>query len=318
MPPTPAEDTLVSVVIPAYNVGTLIAQTLDSVFAQSYRNYEVLVVNDGSPDSDVLAKALEPYRDRITYIEQENKGPSAARNAGIERARGELIAFLDGDDIWLPGCLSEQVARANADPGLAVVHADAEVFGDPTAAGMTLRQLNRSGGEASFASIVTERYTLTTSCTVLRREWWDRVGRFDPALRRSEDFDLWLRIAHAGGRFDGTARVLAYYRRHDQGTSADLELMADAVLTVLDKCERTLQLDETDRAAVQAARRRQLAEKRFIEGKRAFIERDYPRARRAIGEANAVMGSRKLALVTVGLLVMPRVLSWLYDQRSAR
>jgi len=317
MPSTPTEDTLVSVVIPAYNVGGLIAQTLDSVLAQSYPNFEIVVVNDGSPDTPALEAALAPYRDRITYIVQENAGPSAARNAGVERARGELIAFLDGDDIWLPHCLAEQVARANADRGLAVIHADAEVIGDPTSAGMTLRQLNRSGGEASFAAIVTERYTLTTSCTVVRREWWDRVGRFDPALRRSEDFDLWLRIAHAGGRFDGTTRVLAKYRRHDQGTSSDLELMTDAVLTVLDKCERTLQLDESDRAAVQSARRRQLAEKRFIEGKRAFLQGDYPRARQAIQDANTVMGSRKLALVALGLLVMPRALAWLY-QRNVR
>ena len=318
MPATATEDTLVSVVIPAYNVGNLIGQTLDSVFAQRYRNYEVVVVNDGSPDTPVLEAALAPYRDRITYLVQENAGPSAARNAGVERARGELIAFLDGDDLWLPHCLSNQVARANADRGLAVVHGDAEVIGEPTLAGMSLRQLHRSGGEASFASIVTERYTLTTSCTVVRREWWERVGRFDPALRRSEDFDLWLRIAHAGGRFDGTSDVLAYYRRHDQGASADLELMADALLAVLDKCERTMQLDETERAAVQTARRRQLAEKQFIVGKRAFLERDYPRARRAILEANTVMGSRKLALVTVGLLFTPRLLSWLYDNRFDR
>src|SRR5881227_962875 len=126
MPPTPAEDTLVSVVIPAYNVGPLISETLDSVLAQHYRHFEIIVVNDGSPDTPALEAALAPYRDRITYIAQENAGPGAARNAGIERARGELIAFLDGDDIWLPECLTEQVARANADPGLAVVHADAE------------------------------------------------------------------------------------------------------------------------------------------------------------------------------------------------
>ena len=318
MPATATENTLVSVVIPAYNVGNLIGQTLDSVFAQRYRNYEIVVVNDGSPDTPALEAALAPYHDRITYLQQENAGPSAARNLGVERARGELIAFLDGDDIWLPQYLSEQVARANADRGLAVIHADAEVIGDPTAAGMTLRQLNRSGGKASFATIVTERYTLTTSCTVVRREWWERVEGFDPALRRSEDFDLWLRIAHAGGRFDGTAHVLAKYRRHDQSASANEELMADAVLTVLDKCERTLPLDETDRAAVQAARKRQLAEKQFIEGKRAFLEHDYRRARRAILEANTVIGSRKLALVTLGLLVMPRVLSWLYDNRFDR
>jgi glycosyltransferase involved in cell wall biosynthesis len=316
MSSAPAEDPLVSVVIPAYNVGSLIAQTLDSVFAQHHRHFEVLVVNDGSPDTPVLEAALGPYRERITYIVQENAGPSAARNAGIERARGELIAFLDADDIWLPQCLSVQVARANANRDAAVFHGDAEVIGDPTAAGMTLRQLNQSGGEASFAAIVTERYTLTTSCTVIRREWWRRMGGFDPALRRSEDFDLWLRIAHAGGRFDGTTRVLARYRRHDQGASADEELMSDAVLAVLDKCERTMQLDEAERAAVQTARERQLAEKRFIEGKRAFLERDYSRARRAIHEANEVMGSRKLALVRLGLLFMPRVLSWLYDKQS--
>jgi glycosyltransferase involved in cell wall biosynthesis len=318
MPATATEDTLVSVVIPAYNVGNLIGQTLDSVFAQRYRTYEVVVVNDGSPDTPALEAALAPYRDRITYLQQENAGPSAARNLGVERARGELIAFLDGDDIWLPQYLSEQVARANADRGLAVIHADAEVIGDPTVAGMTLRQLHRSGGTASFATIVTERYTLTTSCTVVRREWWERMEGFDPALRRSEDFDLWLRIAHAGGRFDGTSHVLGKYRRHEQGASANQELMADAVLTVLDKCERTLSLDETDRAAVQAARKRQLAEKQFLEGKRAFLQQDYQRARRAILEANTVMGSRKLALVTLGLLVMPRALSWLYDNRFDR
>jgi len=316
MSSTPTEGPLVSVVIPAYNVGHLIAQTLDSVFAQDYRNFEVFVVNDGSPDTPAIEAAIAPYRDRITYIAQENAGPSAARNAGVGRARGELIAFLDGDDIWFPNYLSDQVARARADRGMAVIHADCEVIGDPTAAGMTSRQLNRSGGEASFAAIVTERYTITTSGAVIRRDWWERAGGFDPGLRRSEDFDLWLRIAHAGGRFDGTPRVLFYYRRHDKSTSADLELMADAVLTVLDKCERTLQLDEADRAAVETARKRQLAEKRFIEGKRAFLQHDYLEARRAIQEANEVMGSRKLALVTLGLLVMPRVMSWLYDKQS--
>jgi glycosyltransferase involved in cell wall biosynthesis len=315
---TPAEDTLVSVVIPAYNVAGFIAQALDSVLAQTYRNFEIVVVNDGSPDTPALEAALAPYRDRIAYITQENGGPGVARNAGIECTSGELVAFLDADDVWLPDNLAVQVTRANADPGLAVVHADARVIGDPTTSGMTLRQLNRSGGRASFAAIVSESYTLTTSCTVVRRAWLDRVGRFDPALRRSEDFDLWLRIAHAGGRFEGTTRVLTHYRRHAQSTSADLWAMADAVLRVLDKCERTLQLNETERAAVHAARRRQEAEKHFIEGKRALMQRDYRQARRSIREANAVINSRKLSLVTYGLLVTPRLMLWLYDKGARR
>src|SRR5437763_483641 len=85
----------VSIIIPAYNVAPYIAETLDSVFAQTYMNYEVIVVNDGSPDTEDFERALEPYLDRITYLKQENAGVSVARNAGLLAARGEFVAFLD-------------------------------------------------------------------------------------------------------------------------------------------------------------------------------------------------------------------------------
>ena len=316
----PLTDTtpLVSVVIPAYEVAAHIGGTLASVFAQDYRNFEVLLVNDGSPDTPALEEAIAPYRSRIVYLTQANGGPSAARNAAIARCNGEWIAFLDGDDRWLPHCLSDQVARATADPGLAVLHGDAEIIGDPRYADKTLRQLNASGAEATFVTLVAAKAVITTSCSMVRRDTCVAVGMFDPALRRSEDFDLWLRIAHAGGRFDGTHRVLGQYRRDGTGASSDLTAMADSVLRVLHKCERTLTLSAGEREVIAAARQHEIAVKRLLVGKRAFAEGDFRTARSALREANSVLRSVKLWLVVLGLTVAPHVISRLYRLATAR
>ena len=308
----------VSVVIPAYNASRYIAETLDSVFAQRFRDFEVIVVNDGSPDTPALEAALAPYRNRIEYLVRENGGPSAARNTAIRRARGSLVAFLDGDDRWLPECLADQVARATEHPSAAVLHADAEVVGDPRCEGLTLQQLNSSEGEVTFLRLIDERCVITTSCSMVRREVLLDVGMFDETLRRSEDFDLWLRIAHRGGRFDSSSVVLAKYRRNGTGTSSDEDVMADAILAVLDKCERTLTLSTQERAAIERARDRQRAIKQLLDGKRAMAEGDYKRAQAALRAANTVMRSRKLALVAHGLSFAPSLLARLYSMRAGR
>src|ERR1035438_221584 len=93
---------LVSVIIPAYRAAASIAATLESVLAQTFRDYEIIVVNDGSPDSEAVETALEPYRARIVYLRQQNQGPGGARNTGILTARGKYIALLDADDVWYP------------------------------------------------------------------------------------------------------------------------------------------------------------------------------------------------------------------------
>ena len=99
---------LVSVIIPAYNAAPFIKQTLDSVFAQTYPHYQVIVVNDGSPDTPELEQVLAPYMHRVIYIKQENRGLAGARNTGLRAAIGSLTAFLDADDIWMQGYLEEQ------------------------------------------------------------------------------------------------------------------------------------------------------------------------------------------------------------------
>jgi len=101
---------LVSVVIPAYQAAGRIRETLDSVFAQTYPNFEVVLVNDGSPDTEALEAAIRSYGERLIYIRQENRGPSGARNTAIRAARGKYIACLDSDDIYLPEHLARLVA----------------------------------------------------------------------------------------------------------------------------------------------------------------------------------------------------------------
>ena len=112
----------VSVVIPTYNYGHLLEQSLESVFAQTYKDYEVILVDDGSTDDTPGIAAR--YEGRIRYFRKENGGPSSARNEGIRQARGPLIAFLDSDDLWLPHKLAVQTAFADAHPEYGLVYCD--------------------------------------------------------------------------------------------------------------------------------------------------------------------------------------------------
>ncbi len=122
--------------MPAYNAAPYIGETLDSVFAQTFIDYEVIVVNDGAPDTLELERALVPYKSRIRYIKQENLGAGAARNEGLRAAQGEFIAFLDADDLWLPNYLEEQLKFIRAND-FDLVCADAMHFGDSPLAGRT-------------------------------------------------------------------------------------------------------------------------------------------------------------------------------------
>ena len=119
---------LVSVVIPAYQAARWIAEALDLVLAQTFHDYEIIVVNDGSPDTVDLERVLQRYRERIIYLCQENRGLAGARNTGIRAASGRYIAPLDADDLWEPEFLAEQVAMLEADPALDMVYADGTGF----------------------------------------------------------------------------------------------------------------------------------------------------------------------------------------------
>lgn len=193
----------VSVVIPAYRAAATIGRALDGALAQTRPPDEVLVVDDGSPDD--LEAALEPYRGRVTLVRKPNGGAASARNVGIDRSSGDLIAFLDADDYWEPTKLERQAAAFAAHPGLGLT-ACRFYFEEPGAArrvafGVVERPDLRKFGVAPFDRVVSVRgrmvFTVATrvltSAAVVRRSALG-ADRFVSGLEPAEDRDLWVRL----------------------------------------------------------------------------------------------------------------------------
>ena len=131
---------VVSIIIPAYQAAADIREALDSVFSQNFSHFEVIVVNDGSPDTPELEAAIAPYQSRLRYIAQANRGAGAARNTGLRAARGKYVAFLDADDLWSADCLHRHVWFLDAHADCAMVYGDALITGESPLAVRTFMQ----------------------------------------------------------------------------------------------------------------------------------------------------------------------------------
>jgi glycosyltransferase involved in cell wall biosynthesis len=304
----------VSVIVPAYNTAPFIAETLKSILAQTFTDYEIIVINDGSPDTPALEVALAPFRDRIHYIVQANRGLSAARNAGIAVAKGELIALLDSDDLWEPEYLDYQIAALEAEQ-LVVVYPNATNFGDPQRTGRKFMDAHPSSGAVTFESLVTQQCNVMVS-VLARRDVLVDAGLFDETLRSSEDFDMWLRVVQRGGRIGYHRRSLVRSRLHRGSLSANGVSMCQHIVRVLDKTAREMPLTPEQQALVAGRRAYFSALLRLNEGKKAFFAGDRREALRALGDANAYLRRRKIALAIVLLRFVPGLLLRAYDARD--
>jgi glycosyltransferase involved in cell wall biosynthesis len=301
-----------SVVVPAYNVAQFIAETLDSVAAQTFTDYETIVVNDGSPDTEQLERALAPYRDRFTYLKQENRGLSGARNTAIRAARGRFLAFLDGDDFWSPDCLAKQHAILSADPSIDVLYGDAIMFGNPRDEGHKLSELCPSDGPVNFESLVSQKCVPFVSATVARTELVKRLGSFDEALRSSEDFELWVRIARAGGKIQYHNQVVLHYRRRPDSLSGQRTPFEEGVCKALDRILLSSDLSATERQAVLGKQAEASAKVDWSRGQRAVFENQPEAAILHWTAANRYFKTTKLAVILAMLKVFPRTTARLY------
>lgn len=299
--PAPA----VSIVIPAYNVAQYIAECLDSVLAQTFQDYEIIVVNDGSPDTEALEKALEAYRSRIVYIKQPNRGCPGARNTGIRAARADLVALLDPDDIWEPEYLAEQVRRLRSDPSIDVLYCDATLFGDSHLAGRRFMDLHPSTGEVTLAKLLTKECDVVVSVTA-RKQIFIRAGMFDESLRMSDDFDMWLRIAYHGGRFAYHRTPLLRYRRRDNAMTSNMLRMFEYSLRIYAKMAN-LPLSAEDRAALDTAVAKLKARKSLLLGKQALIAGRVSEAQDLLAAANGVFKNKKISSFLLVLKFMPAI-----------
>lgn len=310
-----AKPPLVSVIVPAYNVAGFIGDALNSVLAQTFSDYEIIVINDGSPDTEALEKVLAPYLSRIVYLKQENRGVSAARNTGIKAARGSLIAFLDGDDTWLPHYLEVQVPRIQADPSIDVLYPNVIMFGDSSEAGEEFMTICPSNGEVTFERLLLQECNVS-NCSIARRETILRAGLFDESLRSVEDFDLWLRVIKQGGHIAYHREVLARYRRRSGSLTANPIWLSKHILKVLAKVKQTMALTPSERMTVENQLEHFHALLRLHEGKHAFFSGDTAGAIDGLTEANRFFRKRKVSFTVMMLRIAPRFLLRAYDLRD--
>lgn len=223
-----------TVVVPLYNTERYIAAALDSVLAQTCRDFEVVVVNDASTDrGPSIAMAYARRDDRIRVVTQENRGLAGARNTGIRHARGRYIALLDADDLWAPRKLELHMRHLDTHPDVGVSYAGS-IFIDEIGQDLGIRQSPRLEG-IDLEHIFCRNPVGNGSAAVLRRAMLDdvaftmwrgsgtRVCWFDESFRQSEDIELWTRVASTTRwQFAGLAEALTYYRVNNSGLSADI------------------------------------------------------------------------------------------------
>ncbi|WP_018951550.1 glycosyltransferase [Thioalkalivibrio sp. AKL12] len=239
---------LVSVIMPAYNTAAYIAESVDSVLDQDYPSVELIVVDDGSTDGTI--EILREYGDRLTLLTQQNQGAAVARNAGIAKAQGDYIAFIDSDDVWLPGKLTAQVLYMEQHPEIGFVHTDflswkpgadgrfapARTLADPPVPVTEAPGIVLEGSGWVYNQLLMESLPHTIT-VMMRRTLVDQVGEFDPELKRGQDYDYWIRASRLT-EYRQLDRVTALYRLHGRGCITkypDVNYEVEVVQRALDR-----------------------------------------------------------------------------------
>jgi glycosyltransferase involved in cell wall biosynthesis len=226
----------VDVIIPAFNAATYLPSALESVYSQTFSDWHIVLVDDGSTDNttEVVAPFLSRFGSRITFIRQTNRGLPAARNVAIRASTSEFIALLDADDAWLPCRLTESILTMSEHPQAGLAYGLITIM-DPEGNLSRTWEGNRKYAEGRIApQIYMRKVELPCPTITFRRRCLEEVGLFDEAMRSTEDRDLWLRIAL---RYEVAfvPKVLAYYRISANSMSANSQRMLEAQLQFLRK-----------------------------------------------------------------------------------
>lgn len=251
--------TAFSVIIPAYLAEATIGETLDSLLAQTFGDFEAIVLDDASPDrTAAIVEAYAAYDRRIRLVRLEKCGPSRARNLGVEQAQGEWIAFLDADDLWAPHKLAA-LAAAAARPGApAALYGRTAFFRDDPAAARTVSPVKSAA--LTPLDLLRENAVCTLSNLAVERAAFMAVGGFDPKIVHGEDVEFMMRLSARGGRIEAIDDVLVFYRASDSGLSANLAAMRAGWLAALTTARRlAVPLERSDIRAAEAVHLRYLA-----------------------------------------------------------
>ena len=231
----------VSIIIPVYNGAAFIEEAIQSALDQTFSDFDLIVIDDGSTDE--TPRAVTQFGKRVRYFRQTNQGRSRARNKGLELADGEYVAFLDADDRWKPDRLERGVSVLEGMPEIGLVHGEVEAI-NPR--GATLKketnqirkyyQLERKSGSGHFL-LLEDKCILLSSTILFRRECLNRVGYYDLAFPIYEDYDWYLRFALCYPIRLLEAPPIAQYRRHPGNVSShyDSRTIATTYIAILEK-----------------------------------------------------------------------------------
>jgi glycosyltransferase involved in cell wall biosynthesis len=300
----------ISVIIPAYNVAPYIGETLDSLLAQTYADYEVIVINDGSTDN--TEQVILPYRERfdgrMIYQWQANKGLARTRNAGLRVARGRYIALLDADDIWVPEFLEKMLALIESDPTLDLVFPNAWFWGSPNFSGREFQSVFPASEPVTFEKVL-RRECYIFGLALFKRELLETVGYYDEDLGASEDFDLWLRMLRQDCRFGFTREPLVKYRWRADSLSNNSDKLLNNLSKVYHKWLRDPAITKEQRALIDAQLRDADAMLNWSLYREKLQTGDYRQAAQHLALANAHYRKLKLSLVQMGLRVAPKLVA---------
>lgn len=223
-----------SIIIPVYNASAYIEQSLTSVFAQSYGDFEVIVVDDGSTDDTVDRVNKFSHHQSLRYVYQTNAGPAAARNTGLQLATGELIAFLDADDLWHPGKLAAHFERMQTNAKIGLSFNWFEVFYDlPEVERLMPWFAPPTKSTLHWQDFLIRNWTGTSSTVVIRADCLKGGRGFDPRFRTGEDYQLWLEIAQNGWEVSFIPDALTIYRKRPSSLTVDyLQIALDELLVM--------------------------------------------------------------------------------------
>jgi glycosyltransferase involved in cell wall biosynthesis len=220
----------VSVIIPAYNAMAYLPETVESVLQQTFTDFEILIIDDGSTDSiqEWSAQITDP---RVRVISQNNQGISAARNTGVANAQGDYIAFIDSDDLWVSTKLARQVQCLDAAPEVGLVHTWAALIDEQS---QPTGNLLISDAEGHVWEQMVQRNSVATLTVMIRRQCFEKIGNFDIRLRTVEDWDMWIRMADHYP-FALIKEPLALYRHSSNSLSKNYLIMQKDFQQVIEK-----------------------------------------------------------------------------------
>jgi len=227
----------VSVVIPAYNCADFLFQTLDSVLNQTFSDFEIIVVDDGSTDNtkDLVSNYIDKHKDKIKYIYQENGGPAAARNKGIRNSKGKYIAFVDSDDLWAPEKLEIQMEFIQKNHDFHFVFSDMYLLDETGKIGDTIMKSKKPFSGYIFFELLKDNFIFSPT-PLVKKECFEKAGLFceERSIISTEDHYMWLKIAYyfKGGYI---GKPLAYYRIRSGSLSSYKYNLAIKDLIILDK-----------------------------------------------------------------------------------